>query len=522
MSPTQSTPPLEPVTLADLLRGVEVIVTNGPTDVTVGAVRDDSRKVSPGDVFVAVSGLTVDGHAYLADAEKRGAKVAVVEREGLAFAGTLVQVKSTAAALAVLAAHRFGDPGERLRLVGVTGTNGKTTTTYLVESMLLAGGRTPGVIGTVTYRHQGPHGRVERPAPFTTPGPLELQETLAGMLADGCTDVVMETSSHALAQGRLAGLQFAVAAFTNLTQDHLDFHKTMEAYFEAKALLYSDRLAVDGVGVALIDDPSGARILERAVGRKTLRCTIRRAIPAADAEVRVVSSRQSIDGIHAEIATPRGTVKLHSPLIGEYNLANITGAVGIAEALGLPLDVIAAGIGGLAGVPGRVERVANQRGIGIVVDYAHTPDALERVIAALRPLVPTSKRLLTVFGCGGDRDRTKRPKMGAVAARESDIAIVTSDNPRTEDPLAIIAMICEGVTRETIPALHPEDLGSSRRGFTVLPDRRDAIGAAIRAAHPGDIVLIAGKGHEDYQILGKEKIHFDDREEARAALESLA
>lgn len=504
------------IRLSELLRGIDPVEVTGPIDVEIGAVCDDSRLVTPGDLFVAQMGLRVDGHDFLVDAAARGARAAIVDRSEVAFPGTVVRVANIPIALALLAANRAGNPASRMRLTGVTGTNGKTTTTYLVEAMLSAAGRRPGVIGTVTYRHPGPQpgSRIERPAPFTTPGPLELHRTLGEILAAGCTDVVMETSSHALAQERLAGLSFAVAAFTNLTQDHLDFHGTMEAYFQAKARLFAERLEDDGIAVALIDDPAGERILALAGARCRLRCSLR----DRRADVHVTEAETSLAGIAATIQTPRGCVAARSPLLGEYNLANILVATGIGEALGLPLAAIAEGIALLSGVPGRVERVPNDHGIGLVVDYAHTPDALERVMAALRPLLATGRRLLVVFGCGGDRDRTKRPKMGRIVARDSDLAIVTSDNPRTEDPLAILAMICEGVVAEPIRPVAPEAMAGARKGYCVLPDRRDAIRAAIRAAREGDIVLIAGKGHEDYQILGQTKIHFDDREEARAAV----
>jgi UDP-N-acetylmuramyl-tripeptide synthetase len=361
--------------------------------------------------------------------------------------------------------------------------------------MLLASARRPGVIGTVSYRFAGR----ETPSEFTTPTALQLQKIFADMAGAGTTDVVMETSSAALAQDRLEGVSFQVAAFTNLTQDHLDVHGTMEAYFEAKARLYAERLA--GVAVANIDDPHGEAILARARGPK-LRVSI-----AREADVSVAARSLTIDGVAATLRTPRGSLEVRSAaLLGEYNLANVALAVGIGEALGLDHDAMARGISSLAGVPGRVERVRNARGVDAFVDYAHTPDALERVIAALRPL--TRGRLICVFGCGGDRDRTKRPKMGAIVARDADLAIVTSDNPRTEEPHAIIAMILDGI--------------GDRAKAMVEPDRRAAIALAVGQARPGDVVLIAGKGHEDYQILGKTKIHFDDREEAAQAIAALS
>jgi UDP-N-acetylmuramyl-tripeptide synthetase len=314
----------------------------------------------------------------------------------------------------------------------------------------------------------------------------------------------MEVSSAALAMDRLEGVVYQAAAFTNLTQDHLDVHGTMEAYREAKARLFGERLAEVGVAIAMIDDDAGLDMLKRAPrGARRLSVSVLR--PGAD--VNVLEARSTIEGIRARVRTPRGELDVTSrALLGDYNLANIALAVGVADGLGLPHEAIRAGVERLRGVPGRVERVENRRGLDVFVDYAHTPDALERVIAALRPL--TKGRLIVVFGCGGDRDRTKRPKMGRIVAEKADLAVVTSDNPRTEEPRSIIDMILEGVK------------GAGNRPSVVEVDRRLAIGRAVREARAGDVVLIAGKGHEDYQILGKTKIHFDDREEAAKAMDA--
>jgi UDP-N-acetylmuramoyl-L-alanyl-D-glutamate--2,6-diaminopimelate ligase len=501
------------VRLGQLIDGVEGAEVAGG-DPEIAEVRDDSRAVLPGDLFVAVRGETVDGHQYLRPAAERGAVAAVVE-EALPFAGVRVLVPSTRAALGRIAANRFGRPAEALTMIGVTGTNGKTTTTFLVEGLARAAGGEPGVIGTVAYRWGG----ATRPAPFTTPAPLELHATLAEMKKAGCTHVTMECSSHALALGRLEGVRFRVAAFTNLTQDHLDFHQTMDAYRDAKALLFARHL-VEGAGVAvvLIDREHGDHMARAARGR-VVRVSAR---SDGDAEVRVTRAAHSLGGIDAAWETPVGAVALRSPLIGAFNLENLSVGVGIGVALGLPPDVITRGLASVRGVPGRLERVAeaDARGFGVFVDYAHTPDALERVMAALRPLV--AQRLIVVFGCGGDRDRTKRPKMGRAVAHDADLAIVTSDNPRTEEPQSILDMILEGVRAEPSPPLAVAELASARRGHVALVDRRQAIAAAIAAARPGDCVLIAGKGHEDYQIVGRTKHPFDDRVEARGALEKLA
>jgi UDP-N-acetylmuramyl-tripeptide synthetase len=493
------------VRLGDLLADVEIAGIDGggtaPLDLEVGEVRDDSRAVERGDLFVATRGQTVDGHDFLGAAAERGAVAAVVDDNAAqGFPGVRVRVRGSTRALGLIAANRWGRPADAMTMIAVTGTNGKTTTTFLVEGLARAAGGVPGVLGTVTYRF----GATVRESPFTTPTPLVLHATLAEMRDAGVTHVAMEASSHALELGRLDGVKYRVAAFTNLTQDHLDFHGTMQAYAESKAKLFREHLTSDGVGVVNMDNEWGAFMLQEVRGRALAVATS--GVP----EILVMRSAQSVDGIDAEFMTPIGALRVRSPLIGAFNLENLAIAVGIGVGMGLDAATIARGLGGVRGVPGRVERVDNERGIGVFVDYAHTPDALERVMAALRPLA--RGRLIVVFGCGGDRDKSKRPKMGRAVARDADLPIVTSDNPRTEEPGAIIEMILAGV-REVRPG---DD------GFLVEADRRRAIAMAIEAARAGDIVLIAGKGHEDYQIVGKTKQHFDDREEARAALAKLA
>jgi UDP-N-acetylmuramoyl-L-alanyl-D-glutamate--2,6-diaminopimelate ligase len=496
--------------LQELLRGVPVTEVAGDLAVDVAQVRDDSRYVQAGDVFVARRGLTVDGHLYISDAERRGAVACVLERD-MPFGGVKVFTRDAGRALAVLAANRYRNPGAQMTLIGITGTNGKTTTTFLVEAILKAAGAKPGVIGTINYRY----GEVSKPAPYTTPVPTELHRTLREMADAGTTHVVMETSSHALEQGRLWGLRFSVGAFSNLTQDHLDLHGSMEAYLDSKAILFAELIRPgDGVGVAMVDAPEGDRLLARAPGRR-LRCSIRTA-----ADVYAEAARWSIRGIEASMHTPRGAFDLRSPLLGEFNVANVTLAVGIAEALGLDIQDVARGIASVRGVPGRLERVDPQgRKFAIVVDYAHTPDALTRVLAALRSL--TAARLIVVFGCGGDRDRAKRPLMGKAVASGADVAVVTSDNPRSEEPQAVIDQIVAGIERVALDRVGLGALRGVGRGYAVEPDRRKAITHAIRGARSGDIVLIAGKGHEDYQILPSGTIHFDDREEAALALSEL-
>ncbi len=460
-------------------------------DHEVRGVQDDSRLVREGELFVAVRGMSVDGHDFAPLAANKGAAALVVERRLDIDLPQLI-VADASQALGILAAHMAGRPADALTTIGITGTNGKTTTSYLIEAMLVAAGKSPGVLGTVSYRWKG----LEKPAPYTTPTPLVLQEAFVDMTEAGCDTALLEVSSAALHMDRLVGTHFDVAAFSNLSQDHLDIHNTMEEYRDAKARLFRDNLAPGGIAVINIDDAAGAFMAEAATG-SVLRVS-RHA--DAEAEIRVLSYSSSIDGIETEIATPRGPVTIRSTaLIGHYNVDNIALAVGIGEALGLPPEAIARGISEVSGVPGRVERVENESGLSIFVDYAHTPDALVNVLSALRPL--TRARLLCVFGCGGDRDPAKRPLMGAAVAEAADLAFITSDNPRTEDPQAILDMITPAV---------PD-------AFVVDVDRRVAIAAAIAEATPHDVVLIAGKGHEDYQIVGAEKLHFDDREEAAAA-----
>jgi UDP-N-acetylmuramoyl-L-alanyl-D-glutamate--2,6-diaminopimelate ligase len=495
--------------LATLLRGVGTATLTGAASaegIAVGEVRDDSRQVARGDLFVAVPGASRDGRQFAADAAARGATVLVTEGAGFeGFPGVVVTVPNARHALSVIAANRFA-AADALQLMAVTGTNGKTTTTYLVEAMLRAAGRGTGTIGTVSYRMAAPGGAVqERPAPLTTPGALMLHGLFADMRATGVTDVVLEASSHALDQSRLDGCRFAVGALTNVTQDHLDYHVTMDRYFDAKAILFERLLDPGrGVGVTFVDQDEGRRMRVRCAGRAL---GVARGAPVPGADVLVSKHTLGEHGMVATFQTPAGNFDIESPLVGEYNLANVAIAVGMAIAVDLPPDAIVAGLTGVAGVPGRLERVPNARDVLCVVDYAHTPDALERAIAALRPLA--RGRLIVVFGCGGDRDPGKRPLMGEIAARDADLAIVTSDNPRSENPEAIIDMIVEGMARV------------SGREHRRAADRRAAIRLAASEARPGDVLLIAGKGHEDYQIVGQTKAHFDDREEAAKAFEAL-
>jgi len=534
--------------LSDLLKNVEgARVVSGADTVEISEVRDDSRLVRSGDLFVAIPGTKADGRKFIEDALAKGAVAILMEGEGdLEASGSAplpfgrgrgeaagggggrggpevpsaerpttsastgeghahVLVPSARRALGIVAANRFAE-NSALTLTAVTGTNGKTTTTYIVESILSAAGRKPGVIGTVGYRYGGR----QKEAALTTPGALELHRNLDEMRTAGATDVVMEASSIALEQGRLAGCRFRAAALTNVTQDHLDYHGTMDRYFASKTILFRELMAPSGVGVFFVDDEQGLAMKREATCPVL---TLTRGDHGAD--VAVLERRLGADGIRARLGTPAGSLELVSPLVGEFNLANILTAVGLALGQGIPAGAIATGVARMRGVPGRLEAVANEAGVLCVVDYAHTPDALERALDVLRPL--TKGRLICVFGCGGDRDRTKRPLMGEAAAARADIALVTSDNPRTEKPEAIIDMILEGVRRIAKPERSAAGLAEGQTGFHVEPDRGAAISRAVALARVGDVVLLAGKGHEDYQIIGTEKIHFDDREIAAAA-----
>ncbi|HET9598939.1 MAG TPA: UDP-N-acetylmuramoyl-L-alanyl-D-glutamate--2,6-diaminopimelate ligase [Anaeromyxobacteraceae bacterium] len=479
-------------------------------DPDVALVTGDSRAVAPGAVFFALPGARTDGHLFAAEAARRGAVAVVAEREVACAPAALRVAPSARRAMAIAAQNFFGRPGEAMTLAGVTGTNGKTTVTYLVEACAAEAGTPVAVLGTVTHRWPGG----ARPATHTTPESTEIAATLARARDAGARLALLEVSSHALAQERTAGLRFAVAGFTNLSRDHLDYHGDMESYFLAKRRLFTDGLSRRGVAVVNGDDAYGARLgLELgARGRSAWRYG-----PAHGREIAARDVRVALDGIAARVTTPAGEVAIRSPLVGAHNLENLLCAAGMALALGLAPSAVERGLAACAGAPGRLERVEG-RGIRVFVDYAHTPDALSRALAALRALGP--RRLVVVFGCGGDRDRGKRPLMGEAAARGADLAVVTSDNPRTEDPDAIIGEVLPGLSAAGSRRLTGAEAHAGADGFAVEPDRRAAIALAVAAARAGDAVLLAGKGHEDYQIVGAERRPFDDREEARRALGS--
>lgn len=506
--------------LREFLTLQEVEQADGDLDQNVNGLTYDSRRVGKGLVFFAIPGEKVDGHDYIAEAVARGAAAVVMVREGAPKGATFIRVKDVRRAMGLWSAHFFGRPSDRAKLVGVTGTNGKTTVSYLIDSMLSEAGLEPGVIGTVNYRY----GKREIPSHHTTPESVDLQSLLADMVRAGVKSVVMEVSSHALSQERVRGLEFDVAVFTNLSRDHLDYHADMEDYFAAKSKLFTDHLRYSTkpkkAAVIYGNDPRGQRLID-SVRHDAMEVWSYGEEDRWD--IHPCDVKSDVSGQHGKLQVKDRQIEFSSPLIGAANLQNIMGAVGTGLALGLPLDAVLSGIQKLNSVPGRLEKVENPLGVAVLVDYAHTPDALEKVLAAVRPL--TRGKVVTVFGCGGDRDRGKRPLMGEIAARLSDWVVVTSDNPRTENALTILADVEAGVQKlglRKFSAFDNEDPKPAanlqrerKRGYTVEPDRRAAIRTALRAARRGDLVLIAGKGHEDYQILGQQRIHFDDREVAR-------
>jgi UDP-N-acetylmuramoyl-L-alanyl-D-glutamate--2,6-diaminopimelate ligase len=481
-------------------------------DPPVRGLSIDSRRVAPGDLFVALPGQHTDGHRHVPEALRLGATALLLERplEGLPAGVGVARVPDTRRALAPLAAHFFGHPSQELTLIGVTGTNGKTSTTYLVESMLACAGRRTGVIGTVERRYAGLRQRTVN----TTPESLELQRTLRSMLDARVEAVVMEVSSHGVALGRIEGCRFRVGAFTNVTQDHLDFHGTMDEYLAAKLRFFRCHLAPASVAVLNADDPSASAFEAAAKEAGARRIFVSRR-PGAG-EVALAAADVRLAGTRARLELEGRPLELALPLVGEFNLENLLVAAGIALGLGLAPEAIAAGAAACPQVPGRVERVgAGEPGVPtVLVDYAHTPDAVEKLLRAVRPLA--RGRLIVLFGCGGDRDRGKRPLMAQAVARFADRVILTSDNPRTEDPLRILADVEAGLG--ALRRAEPGGLADASGAYTCVLDRREAIELAVGLAAPGDTVVLAGKGHEDYQIVGRERLPFDDRVEARRAL----
>ncbi|HLT29083.1 MAG TPA: UDP-N-acetylmuramoyl-L-alanyl-D-glutamate--2,6-diaminopimelate ligase [Myxococcaceae bacterium] len=476
----------------------------------VTGVTADSRQVKEGDLFVALPGLRNDGAEFIGEAVSRGA-VAVVAQRPAPSQVPFFTVGNARQALALIAANFYGKPAEELTLLGVTGTNGKTTVSYLLEAMAAAGGASTGLLGSIQYKFAG---RSIEPK-HTTPDPLTLHRTLREMVDAGIDTVIMEVSSHALAQERVHGLTYRAAGFTNLSRDHLDYHKDLEAYFQAKRKLFTDHLSGGGVAVINGDDTQSVRIYNELRGQKRMAWKFSRE---GAGEVSATDVQYTLDGIKATLKTPAGDVPVKSKLLGAHNLENIMCAAGMALGAGFSRRDVQDGIERVTRVPGRMERV-EAGATPVLVDYAHTDDALRRSLEAARSLA--RGRVFVVFGCGGERDKGKRALMGQVAGELADVSVVTSDNPRSEDPEAIISEVTAGLEKAGVRRMSAAKAKSGERGFLVEADRRSAISAAMQLATPEDVVLIAGKGHETHQQVGDELLAFDDRlvaeEIARAA-----
>jgi UDP-N-acetylmuramoyl-L-alanyl-D-glutamate--2,6-diaminopimelate ligase len=497
--------------LGQILEGLSHFDLRGDPALEIGGLAYDSRQVKPGDLFVAIRGHHLDGHRFIERAVAKGAVAVVLETlTGGEAKVAAALVPDSRKALSKLARAFYADPFKHATLIGITGTSGKTTTTYILESMVKSAGGKPGVLGTVNYRYEGNI----VPASVTTPESLDLIRLGREMVDHRVTHIVMEVSSHALDQGRTQDCPFHVAVFTNLSRDHLDYHNTMDEYFAAKSRLFTD-LRADSSGrmptaVINLDDPRGkdlvdmspSKVLTYGLGEKC--------------QVSAHAVQMDREGSRFRLRTPAGQAEIRSALIGDFNVYNLLAAAAAGLALDLPLEAVVRGIETLQSIPGRLERVENRKGLTLVVDYSHKPDALLKAMTSLKPYV--KGRLITVFGCGGDRDRGKRYDMGRLAGEHSDVAFITSDNPRSEDPLSIVREIEKGILdsglRKGGGNSHPG------KGYFLEVDRRQAIRKAVAMAEETDVVLIAGKGHEDYQIIGSEKRPFSDQEEvAKAASE---
>jgi UDP-N-acetylmuramoyl-L-alanyl-D-glutamate--2,6-diaminopimelate ligase len=521
--------------LEKLIKGLEVVRIKGNPETEIKRISYHSRKVREGDLFAAIPGTVQDGHAFIPEARARGASAFLVSEPIANSDRPVILVQDVRLAMGMLAGRILGNPSHDLEVTGITGTNGKTTLSYLLEAIVNASGKKAGVIGTVNYRYQGK----TRPAPTTTPESVDIHEMLCEMKHAGVSHVFLEVSSHALDQRRVSGLRLKQAVFTNLSQDHLDYHHDMETYFSAKEKLFSEVLQgkweIDrpagvppGASVINMDDSYGLRLIQKAPGR-----VIGYGMDNPDVQVRARILKLDPQGLELEITRAtqlsaasqssisgksfeslRERFKVRSSLLGRHNTMNIIAAAASAFELGLDPEAVKKGIASLQRVPGRLEPVQNAEGIIILVDYAHTPDALAQAIRAAREI--SSGRLIVVFGCGGDRDRRKRPHMGEIAGRDADLVVITSDNPRTEDPRAIIDEIVPGIKNSGAREL--SGVSKAKKGYMIEENRKEAIELAIAGATPGDVILIAGKGHEDYQIIGTRRIHFDDREVAARAL----
>ena len=482
-------------------------------DIDVLDVVDDSRQVKPGSLFIATKGHLADGHDYIESAARNGAALILAERPvNTGILAPSVVLENARSLVSHIAARFFGEPSRNMKLVAVTGTNGKSSFTYLFEAIMKRLGHTVGIIGTMAYRWPG----VELPAPTTTPGPVEFQRILARMAEDGVDVAVCEVSSHALDQGRALGVAFDVGAFTNLASDHLDYHRDREDYFRAKRLLFTQVLPEGGKPAAAVtnmDDPRGADIIEGFDGPVYRVATS----PRKGVELTIDPGECTLREVVGTLHFAGQSARMALPLVGRFHLSNASEAIASALALGEDFQDAVAAVSTCATIPGRMERVAHDA-IHVFVDYSHTADSLEKALEELRAHAG-SNRVIVVMGCGGDRDASKREPMGRVAAKLADLVMATSDNPRTENPFAILERVEHGIKQENIPRFKELSEGkAARKGYAVIEERERAIAEAIAWAAPGDAVLIAGKGHEDYQIVGREKRHFDDREVAAEAL----
>lgn len=530
------------ISLRQLISSVPGVVVRGISNLgePVRGLTSDSRSVKPGWVFVALQGTKVNGQRYVADAVARGCLAAVVDDEsGLSGKIPLIKVVDSHRAYGCMAAQYFAHPARQMKMIGITGTNGKTTTSWLIEQVVKSGGGRPGVIGTVNYRYLGREDKtMEIEAPLTTPEPMMLQGLLHEMSEAGVTHAILEVSSHAIAQQRLAGMLFDVAVFTNLSRDHLDYHENMEAYFRAKQQLFEQYLLPAGIAVVVVESGApgkkdsggwGARLIDHLSEKGFLPYPVqgkKRSFLTCgfgnDCTVQAGNLKQDIEGLSCRISHAGKRMELRSQLIGRHNISNMLAAAGVGIALGLEQRDILQGLRETDRIPGRLERVILPKANGaqsaprVFVDYAHTPDALEHVLNTLRPVTPG--RLFCVFGCGGDRDRGKRPMMGAIAGKLADMVLVTSDNPRGEEPAAILSEIEKGLREAGLPKIGLKEffaLRKSNKGYALMEDRRDAIHQVCGKAGSSDVILIAGKGHETYQITAAGKRFFDDRIEAR-------
>ncbi len=480
--------------LCDILKGTKGKLINGNTDAEITALTIDSRKAGKGVLFVAMAGMSVDGHRFIPSAYEKGTRAVITEHEidDIPEDMTVYMVESAREALAVMASNFYGSPSQALNMVGVTGTNGKTSTTYFIEAILNGIKHKTAVIGTVEIRIDGKKRDIDF-ATSTTPDTIELNQMLRLMADEGCDDVVMEVSSHSLELKKVEGIRFKAGVFTNLTQDHLDFHKTMENYCNAKAKLFR----MCEYGIINVDDEWSDKIMENAD------CKLITFSIDKPSDLRAENIEYLMDRVRFTVDIKGEKVPFELMVPGRFSVYNALGAIGTALSMGLDVRDIKKGLANIKAVPGRIENIPNSRGFNVIVDYAHTPDGLENIINAVREF--TSGRVITVFGCGGDRDRKKRPIMGEITARLSDIAIVTSDNPRSEEPEAILKEIEVGIKPVTDK-------------YEMIADRYSAIKRAISIAEKGDSVIIAGKGHENYQILKDKTIHFDDKEAAKEIL----